>query len=89
MSDALSNITNSLIIFEYLRFSYSRVPFIRNGIRASGIKANSSGINFGARLDNVAILDVGCGGGILSEVFSDFFLLNSCIYSMPREGFYV
>lgn len=46
-----------------------RVPFIRNGIHVTGIR-NVSGTLDRNRLDGVTILDVGCGGGILSEALA-------------------
>ena len=49
-----------------------RVPFIREGIRSSGIIKRSMAESRGS-LHDVSILDVGCGGGILSEVCEIFF----------------
>lgn len=48
-------------------YSYYRVPFIRAGIGHSGTLLGSN-VAMNRALEGVKILDVGCGGGILSEV---------------------
>lgn len=48
-------------------FYTKRVPFIRDGLHASG-RAIKDSINTGKPLENVKILEVGCGAGILTEV---------------------
>ncbi|XP_065201770.1 ubiquinone biosynthesis O-methyltransferase, mitochondrial-like [Planococcus citri] len=50
-------------------FNKVRVPFIRNGIHTTGIRHVTENIDR-SRLDGVKILDVGCGGGILSEALA-------------------
>lgn len=43
-----------------------RVPFIRDGLISTGV-VDKSNINTSRVLENVKILEVGCGGGILTE----------------------
>lgn len=43
-----------------------RVPFIRDGLISTGA-IDKSNLNTGKVLENVQILEVGCGGGILTE----------------------
>lgn len=50
-----------------------RVPFIRDGLISTG-RVDSKYIKTGEVLKNLNILEVGCGGGILTEV--------SCLYNL-------
>lgn len=47
-------------------YSHS-VPFIRDGLMSTG-KTNKNLINSAKPLENVKILEIGCGAGILTEV---------------------
>ncbi len=49
-------------------FSCFRVPFIRDGICLTGAVRSAQLKNNVNLLEGYSILDVGCGGGILSEV---------------------
>lgn len=48
-----------------------RVPFIRDGLIALN-KNNKDKTNSAKPLENMRILEIGCGAGILTEVFSHF-----------------
>lgn len=50
-----------------------RVPFIRDGLYATG-RTNKDNINTVRPLEDVKILEVGCGAGILTEVCVKFYL---------------
>lgn len=62
-----------------------RVPLIRDGLISTG-KVNPKYIKTGQVLKDLNILEVGCGGGILTEVSSNYFsyflkLVFFCDYS--------
>jgi 2-polyprenyl-3-methyl-5-hydroxy-6-metoxy-1,4-benzoquinol methylase len=54
-----------LLISHLCKFLIHRVPFIRDGLIAAG-SVNNERLNTPTVLSDLQILDVGCGGGILS-----------------------
>lgn len=64
-----------------------RVPFIREGIYQS-IPQNEARLSSKFELVGVDILDVGCGGGILSEVFKIHYHFLSYLFSHPIVIFF-
>lgn len=50
-----------------------RVPFIRDGLISTG-RVNPKYIKTGQVLKKLNILEVGCGGGILTEVSFSIFI---------------
>lgn len=61
-----------------------RIPFIRDGLTATG-RTNKDYINSAKPLENVKILEVGCGAGILTEVCIPNF--NECKTFIAFENF--
>jgi 2-polyprenyl-3-methyl-5-hydroxy-6-metoxy-1,4-benzoquinol methylase len=59
----------------YILLDFFRIPFIRNGLINSGRLPREASMKL-LSLSGVKILDVGCGGGILSEVL--FFYIIAC-----------
>lgn len=59
------------INFHYCKmfFFLKRVPFIRDGLTATG-RTDKQNIHSAKPLENVKILEIGCGAGILTEVLT-------------------